>query len=76
MALEARRQTEYVRCRIGSQRLENNKPDKFFEEVYRLPADLLTGKQTVTVRFQAHPGAFAGGVFGARVMKAEAAKLR
>ena len=60
--------------KIGSQRLENNKPDKFFEEVYRLPADLLTGKQTVTVKFQAHPGAFAGGVFGARVMKTEAGK--
>jgi hypothetical protein len=60
--------------KIGSQQLENNKPDKFFEEVYRLPADLLTGKQTITVKFQAHPGAFAGGVFGVRVMKTEAGK--
>ena len=60
--------------KIGSERLENNKPDKFFEEVYRLPADVLTGKQTVTVRFQAHPGAFAGGVFGTRVVKSEVGK--
>ena len=55
--------------KIATQRLENNKPEQFFDEVYRLPADLLKGKQTITVRFQAHPGAQAGGVFGARVMK-------
>jgi DUF1680 family protein len=60
--------------KIATQRLENNKPDKFYDEVYRLPADLLKGKQTITVKFQAHPGAWAGGVFGARVMKAEAGK--
>jgi hypothetical protein len=60
--------------KVATQRLENNKPDKFYEEVYRLPADLLQGKQAITVKFQAHPGAWAGGVFGARVMKIEAAK--
>jgi uncharacterized protein len=60
--------------KIATQRLENNKPDRFYEEVYRLPADLLKGKPTITVRFQAHPGAFAGGVFGTRVMKAGAEK--
>ena len=27
--------------KIATQRLENNKPDKFYDEVYRLPADLL-----------------------------------
>jgi hypothetical protein len=58
--------------KIATQRLENNKPDKFYDEVYPLPAGLLSGKQTITVKFQAHPGAFAGGVFGARVMKAPA----
>ena len=52
----------------------NNKPDQFYDEVYRLPADLLKGKQAITVKFQAQPGAWAGGVFGARVMKTEAAK--
>jgi len=60
--------------KIATQRLENNKPDKFYDEVYRLPADLLKGKQAITVKFQAHPGAWAGGVFGARVMRAEAGK--
>jgi hypothetical protein len=57
--------------KIATQHLENNKPDKFYDEVYRLPAGLLTGKQTISVKFQAHPGAWAGGVFGGRVMKAE-----
>ena len=60
--------------KIATQRLENNKPDQFYDEVYRLPADLLKGKQAITVKFQAQPGAWAGGVFGARVMKTEAAK--
>jgi DUF1680 family protein len=57
--------------KIATQRLENNRPDRFYDEVYRLPADLLQGKQAITVKFQAHPGAWAGGVFGVRVMKAE-----
>ena len=60
--------------KMATQRLENNKPDQFYDEVYRLPADLLKGKQAITVKFQAQPGAWAGGVFGARVMKTEAAK--
>ncbi|MGO8926201.1 MAG: beta-L-arabinofuranosidase domain-containing protein [Limisphaerales bacterium] len=60
--------------KIATQRLENNKPDRFYDAVYRLPADLLKGKQSITVKFQAHPGAWAGGVFGARVLKVEAGK--
>jgi hypothetical protein len=56
--------------KLATQRLERNQPEKFFDETYRLPADLLKGKRTVTVKFQAHPGSYAGGVFGARVLKA------
>jgi uncharacterized protein len=55
--------------KIGSQTLDSNHPDKFFDQVYPLPVELLKGKETVTVKFQAHPGAWAGGVFGVRVMK-------
>ena len=55
--------------KIATQRLENNQPDKFYDQVYRLPADLLKGKQTITVKFQAHPAETAGGVFAARVMR-------
>jgi uncharacterized protein len=55
--------------KLATQRLENNQPDKFFEEVYRVPSEKTQGKDELTVRFQAHPGAWAGGVFGARIMK-------
>lgn len=55
---------------IATQTLEHNRPDRFYDEVYPLPANLLQGKSTVTVTFRAHPDALAGGVFGARVMRA------
>ena len=38
---------------------------------YAVPADLTQGKQKVTVKFQAHPGSMAGGVFGCRVVRRE-----
>ncbi len=56
--------------KIATQRLENNQPGKFFDQSYPIPAELLKGKTKVSVGFQAHPGAWAGGVFGARMMKA------
>jgi DUF1680 family protein len=58
--------------KVATQKLQDNRPDQFYEETYQLPASLTRGKQTVTVRFEAHPGAWAGGVFGLRVLKAEA----
>ena len=60
--------------KIATQQLEQNRPDQFFDESYRLPGELLAGKQSVTVKFQAHPGAWAGGVFGARIMRSDGAK--
>ena len=56
-------------AKLITQRLENNRPEQFYEEIYQLPADRLKGKDKVTVKFQAHPGAEAGGVFGVRVMR-------
>ena len=56
--------------KLATQRLQNNWPDQFHDQVYPLPAELLAGKQKITVRFQAQPGATAGGVFGVRVMRA------
>jgi hypothetical protein len=58
--------------KLATQRLEGNQPDKFFDVAYAIPPALLAGKETVNVRFQAHPGATAGGVFGARMLKSEA----
>ncbi len=55
--------------KIATQKLSMNKPGEFFDQVYPLPAALVKGKDQVTVRFQAHPGAWAGGVFGVRLVK-------
>ena len=55
--------------RVATQRLENNRPGEFYEEVCPLPAELTRGKDRVTITFQAHPGAWAGGVFGVRILR-------
>ena len=57
--------------KIADQKLEHNRPEKFYDEVYPVPADLTKGKEKVTVRFQAHPGRTAGGIFDCRVLRKE-----
>jgi hypothetical protein len=57
--------------RIATHNLHNNLPEKFYDEVVPLPAELTAGKQRITVRFQAHPGNTAGGAFGVRIVKRE-----
>jgi uncharacterized protein len=52
-----------------NQRLNRNRPATFFEEITPLPEAMTRGKQSVTIRFQAHPGNWAGGVFGVRIMR-------
>jgi len=53
---------------IASQTLHLDKPGQFFYRAYPIPAELVKGKQDMTVRFQARPGAMAGGLFGCRVV--------
>lgn len=55
--------------RIATETLHQDKPGEFFEKTYAIPAELTLGKKTVEVRFQAHPGKIAGGLFGARILK-------
>jgi uncharacterized protein len=55
--------------RIATQKLDMDAPEQFFEVVYPLPRELTQGREKVTLRFQARPGNFAGGIFGARMMK-------
>ena len=43
--------------------------DEFFSVEYAIPPSLTTGKQKVTVRFQAHPDCMAGGVFGLSMLR-------
>jgi len=56
--------------RIATVKLDRNRPGEFYDARYALPADLTRGKNRITVRFQAHPGKTAGGVFGVRTLLA------
>jgi uncharacterized protein len=55
--------------RIATQRLQANQPGRFVDVTYPIPAGITEGRERVTVRFQAHPGAMAGGLFGARMLR-------
>lgn len=55
--------------KIATQRLQNNRPGEFYDETYVIPAEVTRDKTAVTVKFQAHPGAIAGGIFGCRILK-------
>jgi len=56
---------------LVTQKLDNNRPGVFYDEVYRLPPELTQGKEKFTLKFQAHPGKTAGGVFGCVLLKSE-----
>jgi DUF1680 family protein len=57
--------------KIATQSLGQDRPGRFWDRVYALPPELTSGKSKVKVRFDAHRGNFAGGVFGVRTVKAE-----
>ena len=54
---------------IATQTLKQDQPGAFFEKTYAIPAATTRGKQKIEVRFRAHPGNFAGGLFGARMLR-------
>jgi hypothetical protein len=56
--------------KITTQKLRANKPGDFFDGTYAIPPALTKGKTKVTVRFQAHAGDTAGGVFDLRTLLA------
>jgi hypothetical protein len=55
--------------KLANQKLDNNRPDQLYNEVYELPNALIGGKDTITVRFQGRPRSTAGGVFACHVLK-------
>jgi hypothetical protein len=55
--------------RIATQTLNDNRPGEFFDAAYPIPTELTKGKQKVIAKLQAHPGEFAGGLFGCRTLK-------
>ncbi|MCX6925041.1 MAG: glycoside hydrolase family 127 protein [Verrucomicrobia bacterium] len=65
--------------KLATQKLEMDKAGEFFEVRYPIPSDMVQGKpddpsgevRKVTVKFQAHPGNTAGGIFGLRIVRAD-----
>ncbi len=55
--------------KIARQELQMDKPGEFFDITYEIPAELTRGKSQVTVKLQALPQNFAGGLFGCRVLR-------
>jgi len=55
--------------RIATQKLHMDRPERFWDRTYPLPAELTAGKSKIKMRFAAHPDNFAGGVFGVRTVK-------
>ncbi len=55
--------------KVGSQKLAKNKPGEFFDATYEIPAKLTDGEDAVVVRVAAKPGAMAGGLFQARILR-------
>jgi hypothetical protein len=55
--------------RLATQTLDNNRPGEFYEEAYPLAERLTRGKQKVTLKFRAHAGKMAGGVFGCSILR-------
>jgi len=55
--------------RVGEQALPESSEARFFDVEYRIPPELVRGKQRVTVRFQT-AGTEAGPVFGIRIVRA------
>ena len=61
--------------KIGEQTVERRSPEidvRFFDVEYKLPAELVKGKQKITIRFQAKEGAAVPGVFGIQTVRADA----
>jgi hypothetical protein len=61
--------------KLGTQTTEHRSPEQdihFFDVEYPVPAELVAGKQKVTVRFEAAPGNDIPGVFGIRMIRADA----
>ncbi|HEY3412551.1 MAG TPA: beta-L-arabinofuranosidase domain-containing protein [Armatimonadota bacterium] len=55
--------------RIAAEVLENNRPGVFYDKTYELPTEITTGRDGIYVRFQAHPGKMAGGLYGCRAVR-------
>jgi hypothetical protein len=63
--------------KVGEQTAERHSPEedlRFFDVEYAIPAELVQGKQKVTIRFEAPSGGEIPGVFGIRMVRGDAAR--
>jgi DUF1680 family protein len=58
--------------RLKTESIAPATPSIFHDVDYSLPADAVRGKQKVTVRFEAAPGSEVAGVYGVRMIRADA----
>ena len=54
--------------KLATQSLHQDDPGHFWDKTYPVPDDLTKDKDKITVKFQAEPGNYAGGVFGLRTI--------
>lgn len=57
---------------VARQEVGRSSPDRFFDMEYPIDAKLVQGKKKITVRFQAIEGSSVAGVFGIRMIRADA----
>jgi DUF1680 family protein len=57
--------------KVGAGKVERQLPGRFYDVEYPLPAEVVAGKQKVTVRFQATEGNEIAAVFGLRTVRAD-----
>ncbi|MCX7799274.1 MAG: glycoside hydrolase family 127 protein [Fimbriimonadales bacterium] len=58
-------------AKVATERLDGRFGRRFVDVAYPIPAELTQGKDLVRVRFAAHPGRWAGGVFGVRLLRSQ-----
>ena len=54
---------------VASEVLDNNKAGVFYDKTYQLPSEITKGRESLYIRFQAHPGKIAGGLYGCRAVR-------
>jgi uncharacterized protein len=60
--------------KVGAQEVTRTEPRRFYDVEYDIPAALVKGKASVTVRFQAHDESQVATVFGVRTIRGDAAR--
>ena len=58
--------------RIAEQEVTRSEPERFYNMEYAVPANLVQGKEKVTIKFQAGEESSVAGVFGIRMIRADA----